>query len=110
MEVYAYAKYLGIVLPAFISSAYSTTVLFQKIMHTWENVSTPFVSEALNAWKMTCPGEDIPAALNSQRCWDEPICRGLNIELISSTNLQGAPASLLSPVRSLGFGSKLSHP
>ena len=96
-------KISSIALPACISSAYSSTVLFQKIMHTWDNVSTPFVNEALNAWKMACPYEDIPTALNSQRCWDEPICRGLNTELISSSNSAGRARILAVSRKESGF-------
>ncbi|XP_063366199.1 uncharacterized protein LOC134654659 [Cydia amplana] len=63
----------GVALPAFLSSVHSSLGLIGKILRT--NYEISGLEDAKNAWLCACPGQDIPEHPESQRNWDDPVCK-----------------------------------
>ncbi|KAL0860637.1 hypothetical protein ABMA27_009987 [Loxostege sticticalis] len=76
----------SVALPAFLSSVHSTLSLVGKILNpSFNDFEVTYLSEAINAWRMACPGEDPPSSKNCQKLWDEPICRSVYDYLLNSS-------------------------
>lgn len=89
-------KITSISLPAFISSVHSTDKLIRNILSfTPINFDVPCFTEAMDAWKIACPNSNIPVYPSSQRQWDEPLCRVVRENLLSTSNTTAERARLL---------------
>lgn len=92
-------------LPAFLSSVHSTLSLTTKIiLPSLGGVEVSCLSEARNAWSAICPNCDLPTLPNSQRHWDEPLCKMTFSTLLESAVNDTERARLLAvSEREAGF-------
>lgn len=86
----------SVVLPAFLSSVHSTISLIGKILApSLRDIEVSCLTEAENAWKIACPGKDLPFCKGVQRTWDEPLCRQVHGWLLDSASSATEKARLL---------------
>jgi hypothetical protein len=86
----------GVALPAFLSSAHSTLTLVGKILRpSLRDFEVTYMSEAEDAWKMACPGVDLPTNKSIQKIWDQPICKQVHSHLLDSCATTQEKARLL---------------
>ena len=89
-------KISSISLPAFLSSVYGTGKLTRNILSSsLVDFEVPFMTDALNAWKMACPNTDLPDYLSSQRRWDVPLCSIVRNNLLNTSTNAAERARLL---------------
>ena len=94
-------KISSVALPAFISSAYSTSPLVEKILTPSVSIRSgtiPKIShldEAVNAWHVACPNTAPPKTLSSQRLWDGPLCEVTRNCLLQTCSTSSESARLL---------------
>ena len=89
-------KISSVSLPAFLSSVHSTEKLTRKILASiLVDFEVPYLTDAVNAWKIACPSSILPDNPSSQRQWDEPLYSLVRNELISTSNNAAERARLL---------------
>ncbi|CAG9135060.1 unnamed protein product [Plutella xylostella] len=72
-------------LPVFLSSSFGVLDLVTRILAIHgDGFSIPFAEEALELWQARCPGSDLPETPQSQRSWDEVLCKNAIDFLLSS--------------------------
>lgn len=84
-----------VALPAFLSSAHASGLLFGSILNpSLGAVEVSGLTEAKSSWLLSCPGE-LPTLLNSQRQWDDPLCKRVQQSLLSASQSSDERARLL---------------
>ncbi|CAG9087357.1 unnamed protein product [Plutella xylostella] len=72
-------------LEAFLASTYGVVELVARILSLNDDeCRLLFVSEALEEWKKTCPGQRIPTEPQTQRQWDDVHCQMTLAQLLES--------------------------
>lgn len=86
----------SVAVPAFLSSAHSTSTLIGKILTpSLRDFEVAYVAETENAWRLACPGKDLPSKKNIQKIWDDPVCRQVQDWLLNSATSSMEKARLL---------------
>jgi hypothetical protein len=72
---------------AFLASIHSSIALIGCILSPLNNTfEIKYLSEALDCWKLLCPGIEIPDSPNLQRLWDAPIINKKFNEILDSSD------------------------
>lgn len=87
----------SVALPAFLSSAHSTAGLYGKIIYpSLGDAEVTYLAEARSAWSdIAGPQQDVPRLPESQRLWDEPICRQVQENLLETATSPADRARLM---------------
>ncbi|CAG9122416.1 unnamed protein product [Plutella xylostella] len=90
----------AVALPAFLSSAHSTSDLYGKIIYpSLGDVEVTCLAEARNAWlDVTGRSQSLPIVPGSQRLWDEPLCTQVQKNLTDSAQNPAERARLMAAV------------
>jgi hypothetical protein len=72
---------------AFLASMHSSIALIGCILSPLNNTfEIKYLSEALDCWKLLCPGIEMPDSPNLQRLWDVPIINKKFNEILDSSD------------------------
>ena len=98
-------KTSSVALPAFLASSYSIVNLSRSIINpSLGDVEVACLAEARSAWVNACPDSTPPIHENSQRQWDEPLCKRTFAALLEASSGAAEQARLLAVAeRESGF-------